>query len=152
MINIFIPGDPDTVTAQQKGIKIKRSRTGKYYPQFYEKPEVEAANNKLSWQLMDFKPAEPISGPVEVMIVWEFAIGNRPKRNINTFRTSRPDLDNLNKSIMDILTKLQFWKDDSQVAKLLLIKRWVEDKNAGIHIIINSINAEQISEDGGAQI
>lgn len=152
MINIFIPGDPDTVTAQQKGLKIKRSRTGKYYPQFYEKPEVRAANSKLAWQLMDFKPAEPITGPIELMIVWAFSVGKRPKRLINTFRETRPDLDNLNKSIMDILTRLKFWNDDSQVAKLLLMKRWVQDQDAGIHITINPINAEQISEDGGAQL
>lgn len=139
MITIFIPGDPDTVTAQQKGLKIMRSRTGKYYPQFYEKPEVRAANSKLAYKLMDFKPADPITGPIELMIVWAFANGKRPKKNINTFRETRPDLDNLNKNIMDILTRLKFWNDDSQVAKLLLMKRWVADENAGIHITINQI-------------
>lgn len=144
MINIFIPGDPDTATAQEKGIKIARSRTGKYYPQFYEKPAVKMANRRLAWQLMDHKPKEPITGPVELMVVWAFGIHAKPKRYINKFRETKPDLDNLNKNLMDILTRLGFWNDDGQVAKLLLMKRWVADKDAGIHITINEISeAEQ---------
>lgn len=139
MINIYIPGDPDTITAQQKGLKITRSRTGKYYPQFYEKPEVRAAKRKLYYSIQDHRPAEPISGAIELMIVWAFDIGTKPKKYINQFRTTRPDLDNLNKSIMDILTDLKFWNDDSQVAKLLLMKRWVRPEDAGIHITINQI-------------
>lgn len=70
---------------------------------------------------------------------WAFDIGTKPKRYINQFRTTRPDLDNLNKSIMDILTDLKFWNDDSQVAKLLLMKRWVRPEDAGILITINQI-------------
>ena len=146
MINIYIPGDPDTVTAQQKGLKIKRSRTGKYYPQFYEKPEVKAAKRKLYYQIQDHRPMEPISGPIELMIVWAFDIGTKPKKYIGQPRTTRPDLDNLNKSVMDILTDLKFWNDDGQVAKLLLMKRWVRAEDAGIHITINEIESGEGTE------
>tara|TARA_Y100001938_G_C8077848_1_gene427243 strand:- start:678 stop:1142 length:465 start_codon:yes stop_codon:yes gene_type:complete len=35
-----------------------------------------------------------------------------------TFKRTKPDLDNLNKMILDACTKAQIWRDDSQVVSL----------------------------------
>ena len=137
MINIFLPGEPDTATAQEKGIKIKKSRTGRYYPQFYDKPEVKKAKSNLACMLMDHRPAAPIDGAVVVKIVWYFSRGTKPKKYINTYKATKPDLDNMSKNTLDILTKLKFWHDDGQVALLILSKYWVEDEDAGIRLIID---------------
>lgn len=49
--------------------------------------------------------------------------------------TSKPDLDNLAKAVMDTLTKSGFWRDDSQVTQLHASKEWA-DKSEGCDIII----------------
>jgi len=40
--------------------------------------------------------------------------------------TQKPDLDNLAKSVLDAITDLQIWKDDSQVTELTLAKEWAD--------------------------
>lgn len=143
MIQIFIPGEPDTATAQQKGVRVKKSRTGKFYAQFYTKPEVKKTIDKLTYQLLPYKPDEPLTGPIMVKIIWYFGRGSYPKRYVGTFKETKPDLDNLAKNTLDILNKLKFWdSDDAQVSALILSKYWVEDEDAGIMIIIDNVEPE----------
>lgn len=137
MIDIFIPGEPDRTTAQEKGVTVKRSRTGKFYVHFYHKPEVKRAINKLMNQIYPYKPEEPFEGPVAVSIMWCFGRGSKSKKYIGRFKDTKPDLDNLSKNLLDIMTKLNFWKDDGQVSVLILRKYWVEDERAGIKITID---------------
>ena len=52
-------------------------------------------------------------------------------------KTTVPDLDNLEKLIMDCLTQACVWSDDCLVTDKLSIDRWVEiDKEPRTHIII----------------
>lgn len=136
IISFKVPGEPETATAQQKGVRVKRSRTGKFYPKFYEKPEVKEAKERLYWRLNDFTPTEPIEGPIELFITWCFARGSKPKRVIDTFKDTRPDLDNMSKSIIDCMTDLGYWKDDGQIARLHLEKIWVDNGDEGTLITI----------------
>ena len=39
----------------------------------------------------------------------------------------KPDLDNLLKNIMDCMTKLQFWRDDSLVFETHAVKRYEDN-------------------------
>ena len=142
MIKFFIPGEPDTVTAQEKGIRIRRSRTGKHYPQHYDKPEVEAAKRRLAWQVMDYKPFEPLTGPIELQIEWRFSLGSKPKKYAYKEKTTKPDLDNLCKGLMDVLNRSNFFIDDGQVCRLFLRKIWVPENEAGIYISIRDINED----------
>ena len=40
--------------------------------------------------------------------------------------TKKPDVDNLAKAVLDALTDMKFWKDDSQVTKLTIQKHWAD--------------------------
>ena len=62
----------------------------------------------------------------------------RKKSNPNAIpKTTVPDLDNLEKLIMDCLTQANVWSDDSLVTDKLSIDRWVEiDNQPRTHIII----------------
>ena len=67
----------------------------------------------------DKRPESPISGPVAVDLVFFFA---RPKRLCRKKdptgaieHTAKPDRDNLDKAVLDVLTNLGFWRNDSQV-------------------------------------
>ena len=46
--------------------------------------------------------------------------------NFSFFPAKKPDLDNLDKQIMDAMTRLRFWEDDSQVCLILSGKMYSE--------------------------
>jgi len=79
-------------------------------------------------------PPEPWRGPVEVRLAFTF---KRPKihyrqgrfsdqlrDDVPYYHTKKPDADNLSKAVLDAMTMLGFWKDDSQVASLLVMKQY----------------------------
>ena len=72
----------------------------------------------------------PFDGPVRVWLQFYMP---RPKSHFGknglkqsapTFVTTKPDLDNLEKSILDALTNLGMWRDDSQVVFVAKEKRY----------------------------
>lgn len=50
----------------------------------------------------------------------------KSKKRWGQWKTSKPDLDNSVKSLQDVMTRMGFWKDDSQIALLKLKKRLSE--------------------------
>lgn len=83
--------------------------------------------------------------PVCVEIVFQFM---RPKSHFgrNGMKDSapechaqKPDLDNLAKAVLDALTAIGVWRDDSQVIELLARKVWVSDPlEQGAHIAVSA--------------
>ena len=121
MIVFEIPGKFKG-TAQQKGVSI---RYGK--PYFYEKPEVRALRNKLYYYCKPHRPPEPFGGAVRLKVILYYKASR--KKDIGQFKTTRPDLDNLNKLLWDVLTETGFFLDDSQIAIFEARKGWgTEDK------------------------
>lgn len=77
---------------------------------------------------------KPLIGPLYVQIdAWL----PRPKshftkkglrENAPSWVESKPDLDNLEKAILDALTNLGLWRDDSQVARVAKRKRYTAER------------------------
>lgn len=128
---IYLPMDPPTRTAQQKGIRIVRG-----HAQFYEKKEVSEAKAILKDQLLPYVPDEPYKGPLMVGVVFAFSTTVRRKIR-DEFRTTRPDIDNLFKGLADCLTELGFYEDDSLICELNLRKIWVAPEDAHLSITIS---------------
>ncbi len=89
------------------------------------------------------------SGPVRVTCEFVFP---RPKSHFTSkgqikadapvFHTQKPDRDNLDKAVLDTLTKIEMWRDDSQVCFGQLIKRWAAlGEPSGVQITITAIAA-----------
>lgn len=117
-----------SATAQQTGIAI---RNGKPYG--YKKQKVKDAEKLFALALKPHRIPEPIEGAIKLTIVWSYQTKDK-KRN-GKLKTTRPDLDNLNKIIQDSLVKAGFIKDDSQVAILQAYKAWTShDEHIGITI------------------
>ena len=46
----------------------------------------------------------------------------KAKKRWGQWKTSKPDCDNAVKLLQDVMTKMGFWKDDSQIARLMVKK------------------------------
>lgn len=80
------------------------------------------------------RPQQPLQGPLGLSLRFQFP---RPKHHFRTgkksdqlrdivpyFHTGKPDVDNLAKAVMDAMTQLGFWGDDSQVSEITITKRF----------------------------
>lgn len=118
-------------TAQQKGVYI---RNGK--PHFYEKGNTEEARQIFTYALKQHKPAKPSEHPVKLTLWFAFDTKNKKlwgkdaedgqepwqKRE---YKPTRPDVDNIAKLFIDCMNGI-FFKDDSQIVELRLIKTYAE--------------------------
>ena len=116
-----------TGTAQQTGQMV---RGGKIH--HFVKKNVrnqKAIYEKKILEALDDEPPH-FTGPVAVKIHFYYAI--KQKKLWGQWKTSRPDVDNSVKSLLDVMTHLDFWEDDSLICRLDISKTYSE--HPGIHI------------------
>lgn len=124
MIAFMIDMTPPTATAQQKGVFVLGGRA-----HFYTKAKVRDAENFLAAMLAPYRPPEPLEGPVYFQARWCYPYRKSEKRSVVATgkeipHATRPDLDNLEKNLLDVMTRLQFWGDDAQVFTKSTAKVW----------------------------
>lgn len=137
----FPEGMPKS-TSQEKGERIRYMiRGGKKVPyiQHYTKDEVESAARKFIIQLKQHRPLRPLEGPLKLYIVFYFDVKN--KKFWGQYKDTRPDLDNSVKLLNDMMTRCRYWKDDSQVVDLHVIKRYAEE--ASIYVRLSEAKEEE---------
>lgn len=123
MIDFFIPMEsPPTATHQMKKVNFKTKS-------FYEPKEVKEARRNFIEMLYPHRPSSPIMGPVQLTTKWCYPPG---VHNAPSYKTTKPDTDNMIKLLKDCMTKLGFWKDDAQVASEITEKFWATP--TGIYI------------------
>ena len=120
--------DPPTVTAQEHKVRVIKGK-----PVFYDPPELKDARSKIMAHLSKHVPAIPITEPVILDVKWLFTIKGKHKHG--EWRDTKPDTDNLQKLLKDCMTQMGFWRDDAQVVRETVEKRWVEH-SPGIYINI----------------
>ena len=125
---------PPTATAQQKGAFVLGGRV-----RFYTKAKVRQAENLLAALLKPYVPPEPFAQPVSLYVRWTFPYRKSERKGVTNAgkpvpHTSRPDLDNLEKSLLDVMTALRFWTDDSLVFSKTTVKLW--GSRPGIEVVI----------------
>ena len=123
--------NPPTVTAQEHRIRIVRGR-----PMFYDTQKLKAVRSAFESLLCEHRPAAPLQGPVALNVEWRFATKTHRE---GTYRITRPDTDNLQKLLKDCMTRAGFWKDDAQVCREEVTKRWSRER-PGIHITVATLN------------
>ena len=146
MITFFVPGEP-------KGLK--RHRTGKFGT--YDPSKGDKADFLIL--AMENKPKRPYECALSVTIRAYFTRpkshygtgknATKTKKGIPVFHAKKPDADNVSKFVLDALNGV-FWRDDSQVAELTVLKCYVSDCGImnyigpGIEIEIDAIDGEGI--------
>lgn len=135
-MKFFIEMNPPTATAQEKKVALINGR-----PVFYEPAKLKAAKKALTVLLIQKRPKEPLTGPLSLSVLWLFPKGK--SHQAGEWRVTRPDTDNLEKMLKDCMTRCGFWKDDAQVVREHVEKKWSEDP-VGIEIEITEL---EVSED-----
>ena len=131
MTEFFVSIDPPRTTQQQHRVSSARG-----YPVFYDGENLETAKKMLAVVLSTHRPREPYKGPVELTVEWRFR-ANRPHKD-REWKVTRPDTDNLDKLLKDIMSKLGYWQDDAQVVREVIEKMWA--KQPGIYIKIRELD------------
>lgn len=108
VIRFFHEFIPPTATAQT------RRHTGK---STYLPAATARAAALLRAVVEPHAPTAPLSGPLSVGLLWTWPGSDTP-----TWKTTRPDLDNLAKLALDAMTKAGYWQDDSQVVEFTTAK------------------------------
>jgi Holliday junction resolvase RusA-like endonuclease len=130
----FLQMIPPTVTAQEHQVTIKNGK-----PVFYDPPALCSARQKLEAHLSKFVPPEKYTGAVRLVVKWCFPLKGAHQNG--EYKTTRPDTDNLQKLLKDVMTKLGYWKDDALVASEIIEKFWAD--KPGIYISIEELNHER---------
>lgn len=105
--------------------------TGQARPRFskwgtYKSQRQQAHEAELDCQLMCHIPDKPLCGPVSVEFTAFMPIPkSTPKRaravltETKTPYAKKPDIDNIEKMLLDRMTALGFWEDDRQVCRVV---------------------------------
>lgn len=136
-MQFFMVMNPPTATAQEKKVSAKYGKTC-----VYEEDRVKAARQKLLAHLEKHAPDVPMSGPLKLLCIWQW---QAPRlEDAGTYRTSKPDTDNVQKLLKDCMTKCGFWFDDAQVADDRCIKKWAPcGEYPGIFVYLEAANEQE---------
>lgn len=130
-ISMFLRMIPPTKTFQDKGLAV--SKSGKPYQ--YDREGSVEAREKLKAHLAGHIPENPLNGPVEVIVRWFYPETER--HPAGTWKTTKPDLDNMNKILGDLLQEMNFIGNDSAIIHLDLLKMFSDVP--GVLIKINEM-------------
>ena len=105
-----------TKSTHQSALRVMRRRGGGFFVGKYEKSEIKQWTAMFAEQIRPYKPKEPWDCPTHAEIYFFFPhpkSTSDKKKTACLWKTTRPDLDNSEKTILDTLTKEGFLKDDS---------------------------------------
>ena len=130
---------PPTATAQQKGERV----VGGHIHHF-KKKNIMAAEAILRDALLPYVPAEPITDqPIWLTVHWMFPYPKSARKHLqgwSRWKITRPDTDNLNKLLKDVMTDMGFWKDDALICQEVICKFY--DDEPGIWISIRTTEGD----------
>lgn len=127
ILRFFLPMNPPTKTAQEKRWKCVNGK-----PIAYQSAELKAAYMLLRDGVALFKPKEKINDSIHLLVQWRFPADK--KHPAGSWRKTKPDTDNLQKMLKDVMTEAGFWEDDCLVVSETVQKFYVD--TPGIYIVI----------------
>lgn len=126
ILEFFLPMKPPTITAQQHKISSRH---------FYDSMELKTAKVKLRDSLIPYRPDKPLDGALRLIVKWCFP---RTGKHYNgEYKYTKPDTDNLNKALKDIMENLGFFVNDSRIASEIIEKFWAD--TPGIYIRLEEL-------------
>jgi len=145
LCNFFVQGTPKPQPRQRHfAMKLK---TGQYKARSYDPGTAEGWKAQIALAARDYLPTTPIEAPTRLYLLF---LMPRPKSHYRTgkyagelkltapyWHTIKPDIDNLQKAVMDTLSQINFWHDDDLVCVGQIFKRYtVPGESSGLKIEI----------------
>lgn len=126
---------PPRATKQEHEVSVVIDvKTGKPVPRFHPSESWSRAEDALRAHLEPHRPEEPITAGVVLDTVWCFPANGHADGEPYL---KKPDTDNLQKGLKDVMTELGWWKDDCLVFSEHVTK--VYGRIPGIRIDIEEI-------------
>lgn len=130
MIEVFIQmKSPPTTTAQQGH---RTTKSGRHYTD----PAVREIRNQYQKALIPHKPATPITNK-PVRLIAKFLYPTTKSKSNGQPKTTKPDCDNLIKSLQDAIQDVGILSNDSQVTSLI-VEKFYSDVT-GVYLKIESL-------------
>ena len=125
---------PPTATAQQKGERVVGG-----YIHHYKKKNVAQAEAILRDALLPYVPEAPIMDlPILLEVSWMFPYSKSARKHEpgqKRWKITRPDTDNPNKMLKDVMTDMGFWKDDALICAEFVKKMYSDEPGIVINIV-----------------
>lgn len=124
------------VTVPMKPVPKERPRAGGNH--VYTPKKTKLAEHTIGYMVQSHMKAHRIAAfknePLRVTAIFNFATND--KKKLDAPKKTRPDVDNLGKTVLDALNGIAF-KDDGQVSEFICFKRFAAED--GITIKIESL-------------
>lgn len=143
-MEIDVHFDPPRSTAQEKQYAVRNGRVI-----VYETAKAKAAKQLLRLVLAPHAPRNPLTGAVALYVTWRFSYKGKAHFD-GEYKTTRPDTDNLDKALKDVMTDLGYWKDDALVAREHIEKIWHKE-HPGLYVRIMDISEAMASSPKGQE-
>lgn len=108
---------------------------------FYKTSKAKQEERDLLTLLTPYAPSQPMEGPLELSITltypWRSSTSKKVMALGRICKDTKPDCSNIVKNFEDCLSKLLFFRDDSQVASLTVRKFWGD--NVGIEVTLGGL-------------
>lgn len=139
-MDLFLRCVPPSVTAQQKRVRVVRSRrSGKPIPVFFHGAKMRAQEQTWTALLEPHAPAVPLQGPLALTVRLVYphrkSVCRRDADRLVPKQT-KPDAGNASKHLEDVLTRLRFIEDDARISRLVVEKFHGPTAQVGIRIRI----------------
>lgn len=117
-IEFFMAMKTPTTTFQAKKLTVKNNKAI-----IYESAQAKKVRTLLLGHLAKYAPQKPLEGSVSLQVIWCYS-AITGKHFDGEFKPTKPDIDNLQKLLLDCMTQTGFWKDDQQIVRLEATKVW----------------------------
>lgn len=114
-----------TTATHQSSLRVMKRKNGPYFVGKFAKAPVKSWIQEFQMKIRQYKPDVAWDCPVHAHIEFKFPWNkSAPKKFINNdgWKTTRPDLDNMEKMILDSLTSEGFLVDDSIICSKTTMK------------------------------
>jgi Holliday junction resolvase RusA-like endonuclease len=143
IVNIRIPIEaPPT---HQSALRVLKNKSGKMFIGKMSTSDAVLWKKSFLLLLLKWTPKEPLSGPLRVSVNFGYPLLKKHQEKIKKNKSNgvmvveakvtRPDCDNLVKSVLDALTEAKYIVDDSNVVSLS-VSKWFHWKAPFIDVII----------------